>query len=48
MAPFEIDWKGVRTALEAVRLLRDRGIPFRCREVTAGKMRSVQDFEPPV
>jgi len=26
MSPFEADWKGARTALEAVRLLRDRGL----------------------
>lgn len=26
MSPFEIDWKGVATALEAVRLLRRRGV----------------------
>jgi len=26
MSPFEIDWKGVKTALEAVRILRARGV----------------------
>lgn len=26
MSPFEIDWKGVRTALEAVHILRSRGV----------------------
>ncbi len=28
-SPFEIDWKGVPTSLMALRLLRDRGFPFR-------------------
>jgi glycosyltransferase involved in cell wall biosynthesis len=31
VSPFEIEWKGVATALEAVRLLRERGV--RCRLV---------------
>jgi glycosyltransferase involved in cell wall biosynthesis len=29
MSPFEVDWKGVPTALAAVRRLRERGLPVR-------------------